>query len=117
MMLLLRLLDIRPAEARPVGAVFSSLLFIVIAHTTLETVRDATFLVHVGPGGLGYMYIVTAGLTLAVGAISSSIGARFGVRRALIITPVLSSAGPPPFSFLPPTHPVLPGPSRVTARS
>jgi|CZKU01.1.fsa_nt_gi hypothetical protein len=47
---LLRLLDVRPAEARPVGAAFGSLLFIVIAHTTLETVRDATFLVHVGPG-------------------------------------------------------------------
>src|SRR5258708_15727795 len=107
MMLLLRLLDIRPAEARPVGAVFSSLLFIVIAHTTLETVRDATFLVHVGPGGLGYMYIVTAGLTLAVGAITSSIGARFAVRRAPIVNGVLSSAGTPPFFLLPPTKPAL----------
>src|SRR5258708_40084037 len=105
MMLLLRLLDIRPAEARPVGAVFSSLLFIVIAHTTLETVRDATFLVHVGPGGLGYMYIVTAGLTLAVGAISSSIGPRFGGRRAPVIPEGLSPAGAPPLRLPSPAHP------------
>jgi hypothetical protein len=59
-----------------VAAVFGGLLFIVVAHTTLETVRDATFLVHVGSGGLGFMYLVTAALTLAVGAISSSLGAR-----------------------------------------
>ena len=107
MTFLLRLLDIRPAEARPVGAVFGSLLFIVIAHTTLETVRDATFLVHVGPGGLGYMYIVSAALTLAVGALSSSVGARFGVRRALLITALSSAAAAAVFCFLPPTKPVL----------
>src|SRR5258708_5777585 len=107
MTLLLRLLDIRPAEVRPVGSMFGALLFIVIAHTTLETVRDATFLVHVGPGGLGYMYIITAALMLAVGAINSSIGARFGLRRTLIITAFSSGAGAAAFCFLPPTKPVL----------
>src|SRR5579864_7706010 len=109
MTLLLRLFDVRPAEARPVGSLFGSLLFIVIAHTTLETVRDATFLVHVGPGGLGYMYLITAALTLAVGAISSSIGARFGVRRGLIVTVLSSAAGAAVFCLLPPTKLALTG--------
>jgi AAA family ATP:ADP antiporter len=104
---LLRLLDVRPTEVRPLAAVFGGLLFIVIAHTTLETVRDATFLTHVGPGGLGYMYIVTAALTLAVGAISSSLGASFGVRRALVATQLASAAGAAAFCFLPPTKIVL----------
>jgi AAA family ATP:ADP antiporter len=79
----------------------------VIAHTTLETVRDATFLAHVGPGGLGYMYIVTAALTLGVGAISSGVGARFGVRPALVTTQLASAAGAAVFCFLPPTKVVL----------
>src|ERR1041385_5723036 len=101
---LLRLLDVRPNEARPVMATFGSLLFIVIAHTTLETVRDALFLVHVGSGALGYMYIVTAAVTLAVGAVSSGIGARFGARGALVATQIASAAGAALFFFLPPTR-------------
>jgi hypothetical protein len=105
----LRLLDVRPAEVRPVVAAFGSLLFIVVAHTTLETVRDALFLAHVGAGALGYMYIVTAALTLAVGAVSSSIGARFGVRRALVTAQIVSGVGAAAFAFLPPTELVLTG--------
>src|SRR5258708_21611641 len=106
---LLRLCDVRAAESRPVVASFGSLLCIVIAHTTLETVRDAMFLVHVGPGALGYMYIITAALTLAVGAVSSNIGARFGVRRALMVAQLASAAGSAAFFFLPPTRLVLTG--------
>src|SRR5260221_2187418 len=106
---LLRLFDVRPAESRPLLASFGSLLFIVIAHTTLETVRDAMFLVHVGPGALGYMYMITAALTLAVGAVSSNIGARFGVRRALMVAQLASAAGTAAFFFLPPTRLVLTG--------
>src|SRR4051794_38750873 len=106
---LLSLLDIRPAERRAVLATFGSLFFIVVAHTTLETVRDALFLVHVGPGALGYMYIVTAALTLGVGAVSSGIGARFGARRALIAAELASAAGSAAFFALPPTRPVLTG--------
>src|SRR5579859_257517 len=97
---LLRLLDVRPSEARAVAVAFGSLLFIVVAHTVLETARDASFLAHVGPGGLGYMYIVTAALTLGVGAISSSLGGRFGVRRALVVTQLASAAGAAAFCFL-----------------
>jgi AAA family ATP:ADP antiporter len=107
MTLLLRLLDVRATEARPVAAAFGGLLFIVVAHTTLETVRDALFLVYIGPGGLGYMYMVTAALALAVGSISSGVGARFGVRRALIVTQLASAAGAAAFCFLPPTNVVL----------
>lgn len=104
MAFLLRLLDIRPAEVRPVLTSFLSLLFIVVAHTTLETVRDALFLVHVGPGALGYMYIVSAVLTLAVGAVSSNLGARVGARRALMAAQMVSAAGAVLFFFLPPAE-------------
>src|SRR5262245_49022501 len=109
MALLTRLFDVRPAESRSVLATFTSLLFIVIAHTILETARDAMFLVHVGPKALGYMYIITAVLTLAVGAVSSRIGARFGARRALVGAQLVSAAGTAAFFFLPPTEAVLTG--------
>jgi AAA family ATP:ADP antiporter len=104
---LLKLLDVRPTEAGPVAAAFGGLLFIVVAHTTLETVRDAMFLAHVGPRGLGPMYVVTAALTLGVGAASSGAGARFGVRRTLVATQLASGAGAAAFCFLPPTELVL----------
>jgi|CZKU01.1.fsa_nt_gi hypothetical protein len=55
------------------------------------------------------MYIVTAALTLAVGALSSNLGARFGVRRALILTELFSAFGAAAFCFLPPTRLVLTG--------
>ncbi|HEU4413012.1 MAG TPA: MFS transporter [Polyangiaceae bacterium] len=104
---MLRLLDVRPAEARSVLAAFGSLFFIVVAHTMLETARDAMFLVHVGPGALGYMYIVAAALTLAVGALSARLGERVGARRALVGAQLGSAAGAAVFFFLPPTAPVL----------
>ena len=102
MAFLLRFFDVRPAEVRPVLAAFASLLLIVVAHTTLETVRDALFLVHVGPGALGYMYIVSAALTMAVGAVSANLGARVGPRRALIAAQIVSALGAALFFFLPP---------------
>jgi AAA family ATP:ADP antiporter len=109
MTLLLRLFDVRPAEVRSVLAAFASLLLIVVAHTTLETVRDALFLVHVGPGALGYMYIVSAGLTLAIGSVSANFGARVGPRRALLAAQVVSAAGAAMFFFLPPARADLVG--------
>jgi MFS family permease len=102
-------LDVRPAEARPVFTTFGSLLLIVVAHAVLETARDAMFLAHIGPGALGYMYIIAAAVTLAVGAVSSRLGARFGVRRTLIGAQLASSAGAAAFFFLPPTKPALIG--------
>jgi ATP:ADP antiporter, AAA family len=55
------------------------------------------------------MYMITAALTLAVGAVSSNIGARFGQRRALIVAQLASAAGTATFFFLPPTKLVLTG--------
>jgi AAA family ATP:ADP antiporter len=102
-------LDVRPAEVRPLGTAFASLLFIVVAHSLLETARDALFLVHVGPGKLGYMYIVAAAVTLAAGAVSSRLGERVGVRRALLGAQIASALGAAAFFFLPPTLPSLVG--------
>src|SRR5687768_16195509 len=102
MALFLKLLDVRRAELRPVLATFGSLLFIVVAHTLLETARDAMFLRYVGAGALGYMYIVTAVLTLIVGALSSRLVAFFGARRALVAGQLASAAGAAVFFFLPP---------------
>ncbi len=104
---LLRFFDVRPAESRPLLAAFGSLLFIVIAHTMLETARDTMFLVHVGPGALGYMYITTAALTLVAGSMSSRLIARLGARRALVVGQLVSAAGAVGFFFLPPTTPAL----------
>src|SRR5688572_8273838 len=102
-----RFLDVRPAEARPVVATFGSLLFIVVAHTLLETARDALFLVHVGPGALGWMYITTAAVMLLLGGAGARIVARLGAQRALTVTQLASAAGIWAFYFLPPTPAVL----------
>lgn len=107
MTLLQKFFDVRPAESRPVMAAFGSLFFIVVAHTLLETARDALFLVYVGPKALGYMYIVAAALTFSVGALSSRLGARLGARRALVIDQLASAAGAAIFFFVPPTKAAL----------
>lgn len=104
-----RLFDVRPAERPSVSAGFGALLLIVIAHTVLETVRDALFLRYVGPSGLGPMYILAAVVTLGVGSIASGIGVRFGAKRALIVTQVASSVVAAFFFFLPPTRTTLIG--------
>ncbi|MBL8739971.1 MAG: hypothetical protein JNK04_02720, partial [Myxococcales bacterium] len=79
-----RFFDVRPTERRPVWTAFFALLLIVVAHTVLETVRDAMFLMYVGVSGLGVMYIVTAGLTLAFGSVAAGMSERVGVRRGLL---------------------------------
>lgn len=104
-----RFFDIRPAERKPVLATFAALLLIVVGHTMLETVRDALFLRHVGVAGLGWMYIVVAALTLAVGSFAAGIGDRFGPRRALVAMQLASAAASATFFFLPPTRNVLVG--------
>ncbi len=104
---LLKLFDVRPAESRPVLAAFGSLFFIVVAHTMLETARDAMFLEHVGARALGYMYIGAAALTLAAGAFSAQLGARLGARRALLGAQAASAAGATAFFFAPPTAAAL----------
>lgn len=102
-----RIFDVRPAERRPVLATFGSLLLIVIGHTVLETVRDALFLRHVGVSGLGWMYIVAAALTLALGSVSARIGERFGARRALVVVQLASAAGTLAFFALPKSQSML----------
>ncbi len=104
-----RLFDVRPAERPSVWAGFGALLLIVVAHTVLETVRDALFLRYVGPSGLGPMYILAAAVTLAMGSIASGIGLRFGVKRALFVTQIASSIVAGVFFFLPPTRTTLIG--------
>lgn len=103
----MRLLDVRGDEARPVLATFGSLLLIVVAHTILETVRDALFLAHLGSGALGPMYIVAAGLTLLAGSASGWLSARFSARRTLVICQLLAAAATGAFFILPPTRAVL----------
>lgn len=108
-MKLARLFDVRPAERPSVWAGFGALLLIVVAHTVLETVRDALFLRYVGPSGLGPMYILAAAVTLAMGSIASGVGVRFGAKRALVVTQLASSLVAAVFFFLPPTRTTLIG--------
>jgi ATP:ADP antiporter, AAA family len=102
-----RFFDVRGTERRPVWTTFLALLLIVVAHTVLETVRDALFLRHVGVSGLGVMYIVTAVLTFAVGSVAAGMSDKLGVRRGLVMVQLAAAVGAAIFYFLPPTRAVL----------
>jgi len=84
--------DVRAGEGRgPLFGFAVLLLFIITAHTVLETARDALLLTGPGPRALGFVYIAIAVCTLPVAAVAARAGARFGARRALACTMALAA--------------------------
>ncbi len=76
-----------PAAPPAVGSVWAPacvLFAMMVAHTLLETTRDALFLVELGPGALVWVYIVMAATALGAFIVLGRAGHSFAPRRMLL---------------------------------
>jgi AAA family ATP:ADP antiporter len=78
-----RFVDVRRGELRALVPTFATLLFLIGAHTALETARDALLLMRFPAGSLGVVYLAVAACVLPAAWVASRVAARFGARRAL----------------------------------
>ncbi len=86
-----RLVDLRAGEGRLLLSLSVILALVTGAHTLLETARDTLFLSKLPAERLALVYVLLAGLSLLVGALSSGIAGRFGRRAGFVITLGLSA--------------------------
>lgn len=70
------LFDVRPDERRPLGAAFLALLGIMVAHTLVETARDALFLARIPVEHLPLVYLALAAFGLASGRLARALERR-----------------------------------------
>src|SRR5262245_39271098 len=66
---------------------------VLVAHSLLETARDALFLSNVPVARLPWMYLVLAFLAVGVSEAAARSGRRLVVRRLLIASQVIAAAG------------------------
>ncbi len=100
-----QLFDVRAGEARgPVLGLAGVLLFIIGAHTILETARDTLLLAGPGPRALGAVYVAIAAGTIPGAALAARAGERLGQRRALAISLGVAIVGPTLLFLAPATH-------------
>jgi ATP:ADP antiporter, AAA family len=83
---------IRPDERRDVRAAFALLFVFVASHATLETARDALFLVKVPSSRLPWVYLAIAAASLAAARAQAAFGGRLTGRGALGAWAALASA-------------------------
>jgi hypothetical protein len=100
-----RVVDIREGELRPTLHLAGLLALLIAGHTVGETARDALFLSRLPPQRLTLVYVLLAALSLAVGAATAALAARFGRRAALVVTLATCAAGAVAL-FLAPLTPV-----------
>jgi AAA family ATP:ADP antiporter len=98
-----RLFDVRPGERWATTRAFVLVLLIVAGHTILETARDALFLSTLPASRLNLVYIILAVTTFFAAAASTWVAARFGRRRALMASLVVSAGTTFAVRLLPPT--------------
>lgn len=60
------LAEVRPEERGVVSAAFLTLFGVIASHTVLETARDALFLARLPAGELPWVYLVMAGVAVAI---------------------------------------------------
>ncbi|MEO7095639.1 MAG: hypothetical protein ABI175_20445 [Polyangiales bacterium] len=87
-----RSLDIREGEGALVAGAFAVLLLVIVAHSMLETARDALFLAKLPVRQLTFVYVGVAALAVLVGPMSTALVRRVGGGRALAIS-LLVAAG------------------------
>jgi AAA family ATP:ADP antiporter len=80
---LTRVIDVRREELPATLQAFVTLLLILLAHTVLETARDALLLTRLPARSLGIVYVAVAICVLPAAALASRVSARLGPRRAL----------------------------------
>jgi ATP:ADP antiporter, AAA family len=102
-----RVVDLREGEGRPVLLAAGGLFSLIAAHTMLETARDALFLEKLPPSRLTLVYLLLAVVALAVSALNTSFVRRFGRRKALIVTLMMSAVGTTLLYFRPQTPAVI----------
>src|SRR5262245_64058887 len=66
---------------------------VLVAHSLLETSRDALFLSNVPVAHLPWMYLVLAFVGVAVSGAAARTGGQLDVRRLLISSQVIASVG------------------------
>jgi AAA family ATP:ADP antiporter len=82
-MALLSFVDVRRGEWRSLLKAFATLLLLIMAHTTLETARDALVLTRLPSRALGVVYVAVAVCALPAVGLASRTAVRLGARRAL----------------------------------
>src|SRR5580698_10297767 len=82
-MALPRLVDVRRDEWPALAPAFATLLLLIMAHTTLETARDALVLTRLPSRALGVVYVAVAVCALPAVGLASRTAVRLGARRAL----------------------------------
>jgi AAA family ATP:ADP antiporter len=84
---------VRPNEVRAAFGATFIVFVILLAHALLETARDALFLANLPATRLPWMYLVLAGVGLAVAGASLRVATRFGTRRAVVFGQLVAAAG------------------------
>lgn len=72
-----RLIDIRSGEYRKTALMALYIFFLLVSFVTIKAVRDALFLVKLGPTQLPYIYILVAVIVGVVAWIHAKLSARF----------------------------------------
>ncbi len=86
-----RFLGIRPEDRRDAAIGFGVLAFVMAAHATLETARDALFLSRLPAEQLPFAYLAIAALAFVAAAVNQRLLARFDKRKLLSLSLCVAS--------------------------
>ncbi len=78
-----RFVDVRAGEMRTLAGSFLLLFLVLVAHTILDTARDALLLSDLSARALGVVYVALAALAVPASALAGTVSARFGPKRSL----------------------------------
>jgi len=105
LLVLAKLLGVRPEDRRDTAVAFFTLVAILSAHSMLETARDALFLDKLPAERLPIAYLAIAVLALGVSRLNQAATARFARRKLLSLSLLVGGAITAGF------HPVLASPA------
>ena len=98
----MKLLDVRPAERRPVATAAGAMGALIAGHTALETARDAMFLQALAPERLAIAYAAMAVLAMIAIPLGTWLVRRLERRTAVAATLGLAAVGTTLFAAAPP---------------
>ena len=105
--MVVRLIDLRPGEARLALLSFFVLILASAGYTVLETVRDALLVLRLIPAQYGFAYIGVAACALPAAGLLGKVSLRWDARRVLIGLLLVAAVVALVFTALPLRAPVV----------
>ena len=105
--IVVRLIDLRPGEARLAILSFFVLMLASAGYTVLETVRDALLVLRLAQAQYGFAYIGVAACALPAAAVLGHVSRRWDARRVLIGLLLVAATIALAFTGLPLRAPVV----------